>query len=275
MNVLTPAKKAFLMAIVIYALLLLLGYIWYNASAETKTERVTLTTVPVTLAMFQSPEVILEPTPAIIEETPQPEPIKPVEQLIEQPIEQVIEPIPKKVAPVPKPIEPKIMPEKTAPPPKKEEVTQKPLEVPKETPKETPSIEPKTETKKILPPPIQATEPTKEITTEPAIHPNLSDKAEQSYLSELNAIIAQHAYNSYPRRAKRRNWQGEVLIQFILQPNGRITRLSIVESSGRQLLDNAALEIFQLKMNHQFKPFPKEIVRTQWRIEVPVSYNLN
>ncbi|MCF6298906.1 MAG: energy transducer TonB [Thiomicrorhabdus sp.] len=268
----TPAKKAFLVAISLYALALFFGYMWYSSSADSKKELVKLTTVPVTLSMFQNEVMVVEPAPNIIEATP-PEPVEPVTP----PIEEII----KQEAPIPEvsikeptvPPKPNKIPVKISPPPKKAIVKQQ--EPPKLPPTPHAETTPEVSTK-ILPPPIQetASEPLKE----PApliVDPNVSAQAEQSYLSELNAIIAQHAHNSYPRRAKRRNWQGEVLIQFTLLPNGQITRLSIIESSNRQLLDNAALQIFQLKMNQQFKPFPKEIVRAQWRIEVPVSYHLN
>jgi len=270
MSALTPAKKAFLLAITLYTLLLFLGYLWYTANTTIKTERETLTTVPVTLAMFQPQISTVEPAPKKVEATP-PEPIKPA-----PPVEKIVS----VETPIPAP---KKTPIKVSTPPKKvdvipDEPVKEPLKKPTEVIKKVvsnPRTKPETETKEILPPPVQAVEHTQESVVEsPPTHPNLTAKAEQHYLSELNAIIAQHAYNSYPRRAKRRNWQGEVLIQFTLLPNGRITRLNIIESSGRQLLDNAALEIFQRKMNQQFKPFPQEIARTQWRIEVPVSYYL-
>jgi protein TonB len=267
MTTFSPAKKAFLMASILYALLLLLGYVWYTSTSPAlKKESVKLTALPVTLSMFQPPTPIVVPVsiPKVVEEAQQPKPITPVDRQTEMPITPVkISPPPKKTE-----VKQKELPKKTL---------EKPKEVFKEVLKETPpkpSVKPSIAPKKI-PPPTQAIESTKELTSKPIIHPNQSASAEQSYLSELNTIIAQHAYNSYPRRAKRRNWQGEVLIQFTLLPNGRITHLSITESSGRQLLDNAALQIFQVKMNQQFKPFPKEIVRTQWRIEVPVSYHLN
>ncbi|VAW48415.1 hypothetical protein MNBD_GAMMA03-968 [hydrothermal vent metagenome] len=267
----TPAKKSFFIAFVLYAFLLLIGYALYSHTPAKK-ELPDLTEVPITLSMFQTaaPKVVKieQPEPIKAVEPPPPSPIEkrppPVKTPIKPPINKPIEPI----TTPPVNIEPKITPTRTpiknsSPPPKA-------------------SAEPVIEEQpKILPPPTPVTQSTVKPTTEPLKEPYVPSvsadqtaEAEEHYLSELNAIVAQHANNSYPKRAKRRNWQGEVFIQFTLQPNGRITQLSIVESSGRQLLDNAALQIFQVKMNQQFKPFPKEITRTKWRIKVPVSYNL-
>ncbi len=253
----TPAKKSFLIAFVLYALLLLTGYIWYT-STLTKKALPELTEVPITLSMFQ----VAPPTPKRVEVV-QPAPIKAVEPPPLKPIEKRPAPIEKpSKPPIKKPVEPATKtPIKISPPPK-------------------PTIEPVIEVQPKAPPPIPAIKSAEKPVAEPLempsspIRTNQAAKAEERYLSELNAIIAQHAYNSYPKRAKRRNWQGDVFIQFTLEPNGRISQLSIVESSGRKLLDNAALQIFQVKMNQQFKPFPKEITRTKWRIKVPVSYNL-
>lgn len=264
MALFTPAKKAFLIASILYACLLLIGYAWYSFSTQAQEKQLTLTTVPVTLSMFKH-TVSAKPIPKETQVI-QPEPtdsVLPVKETIEKTITKQTD-----LALKP---EPKKEPIKKSPPPKK--INAKPQITPVKPVIKIPPTPP--------PLPKEKTPPSPEITTKPLkkeitpIHPNLSAHAEQSYLSELNTIIAQHAYNSYPRRAKRRNWQGEVLIKFTLLPNGRITRLSLVESSGRQLLDNAALHIFQIKMNQQFKPFPKEIKRTQWQIKVPVSYHLN
>ena len=84
-----------------------------------------------------------------------------------------------------------------------------------------------------------------------------------------------HAQTTYPRRAKRRQWEGVVVIEFKLLSNGKITQLSLVNSSGKSILDTAALSIFQKRMKGQFKPFPKEIQRKYWQIKVPVNYQLN
>ena len=98
--------------------------------------------------------------------------------------------------------------------------------------------------------------------------------AEQSYLNALQKAIVKHAQDTYPRRAKRRHWEGEVKISFTILPNGNIVNLKIVETSGKSILDQAALSIFQEKMQSRFKTFPETIKRETWDITVPVHYGL-
>ncbi len=282
----TPSQKAFIITLSLYALALLIGYWLYTQDTPpTKENNVKLTTVPVTLAMFQAPP-IAEPTP----------PVQTEEAVIEPKVEPVINPLPEpKIKPT---IEPKIKPKPIqTPPPKtvKPQTTQpiepkKLLPPPKELPKEQPK-KPPVKQSPIPPQPNIVAEPMPPATpTPPKVqtptvaekpypqppqlsHPN-TEQAEKTYLSELNHQIAQHAKNSYPKRAKRRRWEGEVLIQFTLFPNGAIKHLSIIQSSGRSMLDEAAIHILKTDMNSQFKPFPDDIVRNKWVIKVPVSYHL-
>ncbi|MBN2647483.1 MAG: energy transducer TonB [Thiotrichales bacterium] len=98
--------------------------------------------------------------------------------------------------------------------------------------------------------------------------------AEKAYLSALRQEIMTFAQDTYPNRAKRRNWEGEVIILFTLHADGRISGLEMAESSGRPILDEAALSIITEKMRSRFKAFPAELQRDTWQIRVPVSYQL-
>ena len=93
-------------------------------------------------------------------------------------------------------------------------------------------------------------------------------------MSELSSTLARHAQATYPRIAQRRGWEGEVQIQFTLLANGDIVDIKIKHGSGRNLLDQAALEIFTHHMHRRFKPFPQEIKRRHWTHSVPIEYKL-
>lgn len=56
----------------------------------------------------------------------------------------------------------------------------------------------------------------------------------------LQQALARHF--SYPLLARRRGWQGEVLLAFRLQSDGRIIDARIARSSGYGVLDRAALD---------------------------------
>jgi protein TonB len=58
--------------------------------------------------------------------------------------------------------------------------------------------------------------------------------------SRLQEALARHF--SYPLLARRRGWQGEVLLAFRLQSDGRIIDARVARSSGYGVLDRAALD---------------------------------
>lgn len=276
----SSSLPAFFLAVLIYSLFILIVFsLWTSNHVKTAPE-IKLNKVPVSLAMFSAPpsekpiekepETVVDPKPAVEQETiAEPEPVlKPKTETIPKP---VVEPVKKSL---PKPIE--------KPKPTKKEIKK---EIKKEvvklpTHKPTPVLdEPKQ--RENTPENIKKSAPTQKDAAKkqnpPATQFNLQQiaNAEQEYLNALRQQIMVYAQDTYPRRAKRRRWEGDVIIGFTLTKSGQITQLSIVESSGRSLLDQAALEIFQAKMAYQFKPFPQEIDRNNWSIKVPVSYNLN
>ncbi len=264
--------QSFVLSLIIYCLILGAGY--WLVSREIKNEPQKLEIVPVSLSMFS----IAEPAPQEIPPKPQPivEPVKPLPEppKTEPKVEPEIKPKePPKPKVKPKPVEkPKVI-EKPQPV-KKTEPKKAPQPEPKKydppAPKvEQPVIEEAVEAKPVNPSVTKMTAP-----TQPRFNPEQVANAEQMYLQELRSRIVQYAQDTYPKRAKRRHWEGEVKIEFKLQTNGTITGLKIIKSSGRSILDQAALEIFQEKMQFKFKPFPKEIERREWEISVPVTYHL-
>ena len=274
----SPSQKAFIITLALYSTLILAGYWLYTSEVlPVKEHKVKLTTVPVTLAMFQAPAVVTPTPPAPTKvNIKAPKKVEPkIKPKVKPDTTPKAEPRPVQTH-TPKTIKPQIIkptePKKILPP--KEKLKEQPIK-PEQTQPSTPS-EP---VKKSLPPPPKVQAPTTIQTKQPPSPPaQLSlpntEQAEQTYLNELNTQIAQYAKNTYPKRAKRRRWEGEVLIQFTLYPNGAIKNIRIIQSSGRTLLDEAAIQIFKTKMNSQFKPFPSEIVRNKWILKVPVDYGL-
>ena len=58
-------------------------------------------------------------------------------------------------------------------------------------------------------------------------------------LSEIRDALQRHFF--YPRLARLRNWEGDVLLGFQVRSDGRIDEVEVLESSGRAVLDQAAL----------------------------------
>nr|VFJ94233.1 MAG: protein TonB [Candidatus Kentron sp. H]VFJ95006.1 MAG: protein TonB [Candidatus Kentron sp. H]VFK01488.1 MAG: protein TonB [Candidatus Kentron sp. H] len=76
----------------------------------------------------------------------------------------------------------------------------------------------------------------------------------------------------YPRRARRRGWEGETLVTFELVDNQRIERIRIARSSGYRVLDRAALEALG-----RIKPIPegkRGTVSHNREVTIPVVFRL-
>lgn len=71
----------------------------------------------------------------------------------------------------------------------------------------------------------------------------------------------------YPLLARRRGWQGEVLLGFQLSARGQITDIRVARSSGYPLLDRAAVNSLR-----QVGSLPTP--RQQLDLQLPVIYRL-
>ncbi len=100
--------------------------------------------------------------------------------------------------------------------------------------------------------------------------PELSATERQHYLAALVAAINRNKF--YPRASRRRAEEGRVVVNFVIQRNGELSDLAIVESSGYKRLDEAALKT--LRRTTPFKPFPPNVRRDTWPIKVPIAFSL-
>jgi protein TonB len=71
----------------------------------------------------------------------------------------------------------------------------------------------------------------------------------------------------YPERARRMNWEGTVLMSFVVTTDGRADNITIFQSSGFPVLDRSAVEAIRRSV-----PFPKPPVAAQ--IVIPILYSL-
>ena len=270
----STASVSFIIATLLYGVLLLAGYWLFSLAINVpKPLPDKISALPITLNMFQpetaTPIIQAIVTPPEVEAKAIEEPI--VEPMIKPNVKPVVEPIIEpKPAPKPEPITAKASikkPELTVVP-----VVEKQKAVKPKPPK---SVE------KPVEKPIAKAEAQSKVEVEPIapqentqISAQQQANAEQTYLHALRTEILLHAQDTYPRRAKRRHWEGIVTLSFTLLPSGKILGLTVQKSSGRQILDDAATSIFQRKMHNQFQPFPPEITRKAWKITIPVSYHL-
>ncbi|MFC1523834.1 energy transducer TonB, partial [Thermodesulfobacteriota bacterium] len=71
----------------------------------------------------------------------------------------------------------------------------------------------------------------------------------------------------YPRIARKKGWQGKVVLKFIVCEDGRVMNVEVVESSGYAVLDKNAM-----KSVRSAAPFPKPPVRAE--LIIPIRYGL-
>jgi TonB family protein len=78
---------------------------------------------------------------------------------------------------------------------------------------------------------------------------------------------------NYPYIAKKRGWQGDVLIGVDVKQDGWPERVRVIESSGFGLLDNAA--VATIRDTWQFQPAQRLRRAVVGYTEVPISFRLN
>lgn len=93
-----------------------------------------------------------------------------------------------------------------------------------------------------------------------------------AYRSMVHGRIA--ALQQYPVLARRMGEEGTVLVRFTILASGKISNVSIMESSGSESLDVAAVAIFMEGLNGQLPPIPPELNKSEWTLSLPIRYQL-
>lgn len=175
----------------------------------------------------------------------------------------------------------------TPPPePEIEKVEEKPEPRPEPEPEPEPLPEPIEDAKPVLeaPEPKPEEEP-EEIEEEPEPEPEPEPVAERTALEESEAdglsnepvMVSEPAIRNwveprYPRTAQRRNQQGVVMLDVIVDEEGNPLEISILTSSGHNALDEAAIAAVS---RWEFEPEQRNNQFVKSRVHVPVAFQLN
>ena len=176
-------------------------------------------------------------------------------------------------------------PEVKKPEPPKPEVKKEPLPAPDKTPTTVPlskppvSVTPKEEQVSETNPKPEAN-PTRVITKAAdtpqetkivnAPSPEKVTAATNDYSSLLAAAIAK--YKQYPKIAQMCGWQGLIIIELQLNPQGGVIYSQIKKSSGYDVLDQEALEM--IKRASPFPQPPEALRNKNFTVLVPISFKL-
>lgn len=87
------------------------------------------------------------------------------------------------------------------------------------------------------------------------------------FLSQIHSLISSH--NPYPRMARIQRLEGEVIVEFILETNGEIKEVKIIQSNAKEILQKSALKA--LHKASRYFPAPNKRVK----ILVPILYKLH
>jgi protein TonB len=120
--------------------------------------------------------------------------------------------------------------------------------------------------------PVSTTRPAREHSEQMSAgirKPSATQTAEAGYV--LRRLFAAHF--NYPPLARRKGWQGEVRLGVRLEPDGRLTHIRIVQSSGFSVLDNSAIKT---AMKVERAPDAARWLQGEWfDMVLPVRYQLN
>lgn len=191
-------------------------------------------------------KIMIDNLPAQVERTP-----------VSTPPSQPVQTKPSPIIPKPQPIIP--------PKPLMQPLTPEPI-VPTKAAPLIPSPAPVSVATPKLPEPMPIVAPKAVPPPPPSPPPPPKENYVEENIGKIRSILNER--KTYPKNAKRLNQQGDVTITFSLSSEGEVSGIVIVESSGFEILDNAAKELIE-KSADAF-PKPKRSVR----ITVPIGYNL-
>ena len=190
---------------------------------------------------------------------PEPEPIKAIPANKQPTTKKVAASVTKKIAPS-KQARPKVTPEEKQP-------IKKVLPIEK---RQAPAAVPKAETKeKRDDPPVSKQPP------QPKTLPTQAASSSAQSRAMIRRLIQSELvrYFQYPRLARRRGWEGQVLLEFTVSPNGNLSNIRIKDGSRFGVLNRSAVETMS-KIGQLNKITPGAI-STPIRMEIPIIYQLS
>lgn len=100
----------------------------------------------------------------------------------------------------------------------------------------------------------------------------------ESWLNDRGALSAAHPLASlqnpapaYPRMARIQGWEGTVLVRAWVTPTGGVASARVAQSSGRGVLDGAALAAVR---EWRFRPARRGGQAVASQVEVPITFRL-
>jgi periplasmic protein TonB len=212
---------------------------------------------PLTVELVPKP-----PAPLLTAEAPPPLPPPPVVKAPPRPVPPP--PVPE-VKPEPKPEPPPVV-EKQAPPPPAQ-----PIVVPQRPAQPEPQV---TAPPRVEPPPQPQVEAPPPAPAPPRVQAPPASVLDSGVLREYGAVVSSAVAKKkiYPRMAMLRRWQGTAELKLQIAADGNLKALSVVHSSGFEVLDDQAMKMVKDAM--PLPNLPDALRGREFAIDIPVAFRL-
>jgi periplasmic protein TonB len=90
-------------------------------------------------------------------------------------------------------------------------------------------------------------------------------------MSAPSPVAVQNKPPRYPREARRRGWEGQVILKVLVRGDGSVEDLRVIESSGYDVLDDAAARALR---RWRFEPAFRFGQPVRGEIDIPVVFQL-
>jgi protein TonB len=105
---------------------------------------------------------------------------------------------------------------------------------------------------------------------------DISEKIEQAGINTEHGIIYPRPYEDndrpeYPRLAKRRGYEGVVILEILVSQEGEVLEVRVLKTSGYSILDEEAKKAVE---KYRFKAGKKDGVDTDMWVNIPIRFHL-
>lgn len=91
------------------------------------------------------------------------------------------------------------------------------------------------------------------------------------YLHDWSTKVEQVGSRNYPKEALNRKISGNLRLSVVINPDGTINEIKVLQSSGQRILDDAARQI--VRLSAPFAQFPAEIRKQADRLQIIRTWN--
>lgn len=138
-----------------------------------------------------------------------------------------------------------------------------------------PKVEPKQPPKPVKPKPVKPPEQQNPNVVHEVVAPPAPPAPAGAPVATGPSADANYLHNpapEYPELAQERGWEGSVLLSVVVLPNGQPKTVEVKQSSGRKVLDDAAIATVK---RWSFVPAKLGNETIEASVEVPIDFRLN